>query len=397
MDVSTIDGTDVKLPLDYSVEISDKDYIIFTDHSDTLVEANNLVDEEKLEEEEDKLEYEIDVKLGIKPNAQVTIFLPSDMGRIESEGQGNLDMKTNTAGDFTLIGDYVVEKGFFHFSLANLVSKRFNLVEGGRISWTGDPYEANVSIKGLYRLKSNLSSLGLEVDTTSTYGNRVNVDCYIILKNKLLNPDIRFEILFPDLNPDMQRMVYANLDTTNLAMMNEQMISLLVLGTFSYSNASNISLSSSYYNVLSNQLSSMLSKISDDFDIGINYRPGDNVSQEEFEVALSTQLFDDRLMIDGHFGMTYDRNEQNASNIVGDLDLGYKLTKDGQWILKVFNHSNDYSWYNSSGYEKVAPYTQGVGIAFRREFTHISELFKRNKPPKNKARKEEDDENKANE
>jgi hypothetical protein len=102
-------------------------------------------------------------------------------------------------------------------------------------------------------------------------------------------------------------------------------------------------------------------------------------------------------MIDGHFGMTYDRNEQNASNIVGDLDLGYKLTKDGQWILKVFNHSNDYSWYNSSGYEKVAPYTQGVGIAFRREFTHISELFKRNKPPKNKARKEEDDENKANE
>ncbi len=393
MDVSTIDGTDVKLPLDYSVEISDKDYIIFIDHTDTLVETLNLSDKMTLNDEVEKLEYEIDMNLGINPQAKVTIYLPSDMGRIESEGRGDLKMKTNTNGDFSLIGDYVVEKGLFHFSLANLVRKRFELVEGGRISWTGDPYNANLSIKGLYRLKTNLSSLGLVVDSTTSYGNKVNVDCYIILTNQLLNPDIRFEILMPDLNPDMQRMVYANLDTTNQAMMNEQMISLLVLGSFSYSNASNISLSSSYYNVISNQLSNMLSKISDDFDIGVNYKPGDNVSQEEFEVALSTQLFDDRLMIDGNFGMTYDRSGQNASNIVGDVDIGYKITKDGQWILKAFNHSNVNSWYNYADYDKVAPYTQGVGIAFRREFTHISELFKSNKPPKGKMKKEDENGN----
>jgi len=70
---------------------------------------------------------------------------------------------------------------------------------------------------------------------------------------------------------------------------------------------------------------------------GLNYKPGDDLSQEEFEVALSTQLFDDRLTIDGNFGMTYDRSQQNASNIVGDVDIGYKLTPEGQWVLKVFN------------------------------------------------------------
>lgn len=389
MNLTSLAGTDVKLPLDYSVEISDKDYIIFIDHSDTLTRELDLISDDVEQDEDGKLEWDLQMNLNINPEAKVTIFMPSDMGRIESEGSGKLKLKTNTNGDFSLIGDYTVTDGLFHFSLANLVSKRFDLVEGGRISWTGDPYEANLSLKGLYKVKTNLSSLGVTIDSSASYKNKVNVDCYVVLKNQLLNPDISFEILMPDLNPDLQRMVYSELDTTNQAMMNEQMISLLVLGTFSFSNSSNIRLgAAAYYSVLTNQLSSMLSKISDDFDVGVNYKPGDNVSQEEFEVALSTQLFDDRLLIDGNFGMTYDRTGQNVSNIVGDVDVGYKITEDGRWILKAFNHSNVNSWYNYANYDKVSPYTQGVGVAFRKEFTHISELFKRTKPKKPKKENE---------
>jgi hypothetical protein len=200
----------------------------------------------------------------------------------------------------------------------------------------------------------------------------------------------------PDLDPDLQRLVFSELDTTNTAIMNQQMISLLVLGTFSFNSAANVSLQSSYYNVIANQLSSMLSQISDNVDIGLNYKPGDDLSQNEFEVALSTQLFNDRLTIDGNFGMTYDRTEQSTSNIVGDIDVKYKLTPDGQWILKVFNHSNVNSWYNYNNYDQVSPYTQGIGIAFVRNFNHISELFKsrkkrtetENKDVKNKQNKE---------
>lgn len=390
INVKTKEGTDVTLPLDYSLEISDKDYIIFVDHKK---DTSFIEIEPEGKAKNENLSYVIDLGMEIEKEARVRIFLPSDMGRIESQGNGNLFLHANSTGDLTLRGDYVVESGIFHFSLGNLVSKRFELVRGGRISWTGDPYEANLSIKGLYRVRTNLSSLGIVVDSASDYKNKVNVNCYVILKNKLMNPDIRFEILFPNLDPDLTRRIYAVLDTTNLAVLNEQMISLLVLGSFSASNASNISLASSYYSVLTNQLSSMLSKISDDFDVGINYKPGDQVSQEEFELALSTQLFDDRLIIDGQFGMTYDRAQQNASNIVGEVDIGYKLTEDGRWILKVFNHSNVNSWNSYNIYEPVSPYTQGVGIAFRKEFTNIAELFKRTRPrKKDKARREEDEE-----
>ena len=381
MDVQTQPGTHVFLPLDYSVEISDKDYIVFVQHTDSL-DVGEMEKEKK--KEETKQKYNIRLNMTITPEAKMSIFLPSDVGRIESQGNGNILLKANSDGDFKIVGDYIVEDGMFNFSLANLVQKRFDLVRGGRISWTGDPYDADINIKGLYKVKASLQSLGIVVDSTTSFRNKVNVDCYVIMKNKLLNPDIRFEILMPDLDPDLKRIVYSELDTTNQAMMNEQMISLLILGTFSYSNASNISLSSSYYAVLSNQLSSILSKISDEVDIGVNYKPGDAVSQEEFEVALSTQFLNDRLTVEGHFGMTYDRSNQNASNFVGDIDLSYALTEDGRWILKAFNHSNVTSWYNA--YDKVSPYTQGAGIAYRKDFNNIAEFFRRTRPKSKKKK-----------
>ncbi len=378
INVRTQRGTSVVLPMDYSVEISDKDYIIFTKKAvDTIVDENQF--DISATKKEDELQYNINVNLEVTPIAQVGINLPDDMGTISVRGNSNLAMDVNSNGEFSLVGDYIVEDGLFAFSIGNLVSKRFSIVNGGRISWTGNPYSAQVNIKGLYKVKTSLSSLGVQIDTTASYKNKVTVECYVVLTGELLNPNIKFEIQIPDLDPDFQRAVFSELDTTNTAMMNQQMISLLVLGTFSFNNAANVSLQSSYYNVIANQLSSMLSQISDNVDIGLNYKPGDNVSQEEFEVALSTQLFDDRLTIDGNFGMTYDRTDQSASNIVGDVDVGYKLTPDGQWILKVFNHSNVNSWYNYNNYDQTSPYTQGVGIAFRKDFNNIRDLFKSKK------------------
>lgn len=374
INVKTQRGTSVILPLNYSVEISDKDYIIFTKKEIDTISENNLL-EITSNKNNDRLRYDIGVNLEVTPNAEVGIRLPDDMGNITARGTSNLALDVNSEGKFSLVGDYIVNNGIFLFKIGNLVSKRFELVSGGRISWSGNPYSAQVNIRGLYKVKTSLSSLGITIDSTASYKNKVTVECYIVLTDELLNPNIKFEIKIPSLDPDFQRAVFSELDTTNTAMMNQQMISLLVLGTFSFNNAANVSLQSSYYNVIANQLSSMLSQISDNVDIGLNYKPGDNVSQEEFEVALSTQLFDDRLTIDGNFGMTYDRTDQSASNIIGDVDIGYKLTPDGRWVLKVFNHSNVNSWYNYNNYDQTSPYTQGVGIAFRKDFDNIKGLF----------------------
>jgi hypothetical protein len=201
----------------------------------------------------------------------------------------------------------------------------------------------------------------------------------------LFNPDIRFSFALPGADPQVEQLVFSVIDTTNDALMTQQMISLLVLGSFSYSAIDNFSIGSTSFDMLSGQLSNWLSQISNDFDIGLHYRPGDNLTSEELEVALSTQLFNDRVTIDGNFGVINNRNTtQNASNIVGDFDISVKLTQDGRLLMKAFNHSNANNLITASSFDKYAPYTQGIGLSFRQEFDSFTDIFrKRNKKKKN--------------
>jgi hypothetical protein len=126
---------------------------------------------------------------------------------------------------------------------------------------------------------------------------------------------------------------------------------------------------------LSAQLSNWIAQISKKVDIGFKYTPSDNISKEQVEVALSTQLFNDRVKIESNLGVgggQVSTQTQNSQNIIGDLNVEVKITDELK--LKVFNKSNQYDALNS-----YSPYTQGIGIFYRREFNTLKDLFMRKK------------------
>ncbi|MBE9480639.1 MAG: translocation/assembly module TamB [Bacteroidetes bacterium] len=377
--VTTNKGTNINIPISTTADVSEQNYIIFINKSDTALEKPiyNV----------NTSGVTINFKLNITPDAKIQLFLPSQMGTIKADGNGNINLSINPQGYFRIVGDYVIKKGVFHFTMQNLVNKRFSIIEGGKISWTGSPYDAEVDLKALYKVKTSLNGLGPQMDSTVNYGRRVYVDCILGLKGKLFDPDIHFSILLPNVDEATRQMVYSVLDTTNEAEMNQQMLSLLVLGSFSYNTTATPSLEASSYKLISNQLSNWLSQISKDFDIGINYIPGNQVSDEELEVALSTQLFNDRVSIDGSFGVTGEKTADNASNIVGDVNVEVKLTEDGRFRVRAFNRSNVNSAYDIYSYDQSSPYTQGVGIFYRKEFNSFAEIFQRQKKKKPKKKK----------
>lgn len=376
-------GTSIVIPLNTAGTVGSSDFIHFIEKksessADSLLLAS-------LMPVVANTGFAINLATEVTPDASVKIFLPYDMGSLEARGNGNIALSVNNAGNFTLNGDYFVDNGLFIFTFENLLKKRFELMEGGRITWTGDPYEADIDVKGVYRVKASLAGLG--IDTTSSLRNRINVDCIIHLTNGLFNPDIRFSFALPGADTDIEQRVFTVIDTTNDAAMTQQMVSLLVLGSFASTNIGNSSLTNSTFEMLSGQLSGLLSQISKDFDIGLNYRPGDALSNEELEVALSTQLFNDRVSIEGNFGVSNNKNvSQSASNIVGDVDVSVKLNADGSFRLKAFNHSNHSSWLNYGVFDNYAPYTQGIGISYRQEFDTFNELIQKKKNKKNKTK-----------
>jgi hypothetical protein len=108
------------------------------------------------------------------------------------------------------------------------------------------------------------------------------------------------------------------------------------------------------------------------------------VSDRQIEVALSTQLLNNRVIINGNIGNNGSLQSKNTNEIVGEVEVYVKITKNGKLQLKVYNRSNDELLYDT------APYTQGVGISFKENFNSFEELFERYREQraKRKDRKE---------
>jgi len=370
IDARTDKGTQVFLPVSTSTEVLESDYIIFLsdDKTDTLAEPQY---------EPEMTGLNLSFKLTATPDAEVQIFLPYGMGNIRAKGKGMIHMLVDPRGNFSMDGDYVVEKGSFFFTVQKMINRYFEIRKGGRLSWSGDPYDADIDLQASYKIRTTLGGLGPESDSALV----VPVDCIIYLSNKLLNPEIRFSLHFPEVDESIRQVIYSRLDTNDQVAMSQQMVSLLVLNSFSMKSGYTGAFGFNSFSLISNQLNNWLSDISKNIDIGINYRAGDRMTNEELELALSTQLFNDRVSIDGNIGYITDQNTQNTSSLVGDVQVEVKITPDGRFRIKAFNKSN-YDYF----LEDYAPYTQGVGVFYRKEFNRWGDLLKRQKKKSDSSR-----------
>ena len=368
--LSKTELTKFYIPLAGTGEFSSTDFITFIKKDSSLDLKNNY----KIQLGGLTLNFDLEVT----PDAEVQLIFDQKVGDIiRSRGTGNINLEITTKGDFKMFGDYVIEGGDYLFTLKNIINKRFDLEKGGVIKWSGIPYKADINLSTVYKARASLKPFFPD-DSSSTLKKRYPVDLKLLMTGDLLSPDINFNIGLPTVDATTSQTVMNYINTE--AEMNRQIFSLLILNSFvtPYSIAGNSGgptvgsvAGSNTSELLSNQFSNMLSKISNDFDVGVNYRPGDEISKDELELALSTQLFNDKLSIDGNVGRNTP-NTQNANNFVGDVNIDYKLTDDGKFRVKAFNRANDINQVYSSG-----PYTRGIGVFYREEFNTVDELYKR--------------------
>jgi hypothetical protein len=365
--------TKLYIPLSGTEEVSENNFITFVKKDSSIIIKNDY----KVQLGGLTLDFDLDVT----PDAEVQLIFDQKVGDvIRSRGNGNIKLEINTLGDFKMFGDYVVESGDYLFTLENIINKKFDLEKGGTIKWSGIPYKADINLSAIYKARASVKPFLSEADSTSAiYKTRYPVDLKLLMTNDLLSPEINFEIALPTVDASTRQQVMSYINTESEK--NRQVFSLLVLNSFvTPSQLSNngagasvgSAASANTSELISNQLSNMLSSISNDFDVGVNYRPGDEISKDQLAVALSTQLFNDKLTIDGNVGRNTNSATQNTNNIVGEVNVDYKLTDDGKLRVKAFNRASDNNLTYSTN-----PYTQGVGVFYREEFNTVGELLSR--------------------
>jgi hypothetical protein len=364
--VKTGGNTHVTIPINLTESVDDNYFIAFEHQvSDTIKVISRKV-------EEDNFKLSLNLAIMVNPDAVVEVFFPNQLGNLSASGKGTITLNMTPASPFSMKGIYTLDDGSFVFTLRNLLRLPMAIKEGSSITWMGDPADANVNIAASYRTKAPLE--GLTTDPQIA-GIRCNVECILRLSGKLMNPDIGFGLNLPNVEESIRNLVYSAIDTNNASEMNQQMIYLMVANQFkpvvSGSNTS-INVGSTSVSLLTNQINSWLSGISKNVNVGVNYRPPSGTTQQEFDVSFSTQFLDDRLLIDGTFGMNSysNTNLQQASTVVGDINIQYILTKNRRWRVHAFNRTNTLSILNNN-----SPYTQGVGITYTRDFSNFRDLF----------------------
>ena len=367
-------GTKVTLPLGGSSTVKRQDFITFVAPPKEIVEDDETTVVEEPKKKKEPNNINIGLNLDVNKDAQIKISLPNGLGSLEAKGDGNIRLDLATSNNnMSLLGDYVIAEGSLSLNIENVLRKNFSLDPGSRISWTGDPVNGTIDATGVYQTKASLSTLGL-VDSTNNSGSNIKVECLVRLKNKLMNPEITFGLRLPNASEEVQQAVFYAIDTTNQSEVFLQVVSLLVFSSFSYEASIN------GYDLITNQINDILAQNIEFIDINVNYRPGSEMSNEEVTLGLKKQLFNDRLTIETNFGVVIPNStaySNSGSNIVGDFNIDFKITKDGRFSAQAFNRSNYNNYYTQYTFYKLAPYTQGIGLSYSKSFDRFRDFFKK--------------------
>jgi hypothetical protein len=368
-------GSKFYLPLDGPAEVEENDFIRFVKR-DTVKAV-----EEKL------TGFNLEMYVHTTPDLQAQIILDKRTGDILNvEGKGDLNLNISTLGKFEMIGDYIMTDGDYRFTLENVINKKFDIDAGSSISWSGDPLGAEIDIITSYRQRASVAPL--LNDTSGNYKGRVPVDVKLKISDKLFSPNIKFNIDFPSIDATARARI-ENLLNDEMEL-NRQVFSFLLFRSFVTPQIYNASgggvtagnaAASTGSEMLSNQVSNFLNSYvgnltgMGDLNLGLNYRTGTQTSGDAVDLALSKQLFNNKVSIDGNFGVNNNSSSASGKNSSGiiDVNIEYKLTDDGRYRLKGFNRSNNSTQITTTG----GPFTQGIGLFYREEFETFNELFKR--------------------
>ncbi len=307
--------------------------------------------------------YSVTVIAEVDDKSQFNIIVDPVAGdKLTVNGNGSFNFEINPSGRMSLSGRYEISQGNYSLTLYELVKKHFVLDKGSYINWTGDLYDANIDIKGHMDVRTSPYPLigaqvaGSSEEQQAQYKNQLDFDVFLIMQDKLLSPEISFDI---QLDPKDAGALDGLVDAKLLELqkmegeMNKQVFSLMVLGTFVAEDPTAGTGASEYINDLarnsvSSLMSSQLNRLSGQYIKGVDlsfdlksvtdYSSGVEQEKTQMNVGVREQLFNDRLQI--YVGTNFDIGGSETfsakpSDISGDFSLEYLLKADGRTRLNL--------------------------------------------------------------
>jgi hypothetical protein len=383
VDAESAKGTDIKIPINDAEAVSDNRYIHFLTREEKKTKQKDQ--NRKVVQNKNYNGLELEFNFEITEVANIEVILNRESGHgMRGKGNGTLLFRINTLGKFEMFGDFSVVSGSYTFKYGGLIGKDFKVKKGGFINWSGDPLAATLNLEAVYKTTANPAVL---IDNPS-FNKKVDVEVVIGVRGSLMNPDPDFNINFPTIGSTLKSELQYKLDDKDTRQ--TQALYLLSTGSFlSPEGVSQSQLSNNLFEKAGDLFKDIFSGNDDKISIAPEYVVADRTPGQQtdgrFGVTVSSKI-NDRITVNGKVGVPVGGITETA--IVGDLEVQYRVNKDGTLNLRVFNKENDITYIGQG-----IGYTQGVGMSYEVDFDTFKELvnkiFKR-------IQLEKIDENKVN-
>lgn len=331
----------------------------------------------------------VNLQIEATPEGLLTLVTdPSTGDEIVATGEGNLRCVFSDDADIALYGRYNIQKGKYTFIYQDILRRDFSLKDDGSITFSGDPFAAQVDISAAYTVNAQLADL-LPSDVLAGLNlNRTNipVNCLLKLNGELQKPGIKLDLEYPSADDDLVRSINDVINTEDA--MNQQLVFLMLFGRFStpslsstQSTANNSGMSTvlnTGISTLSSQLNNVMNGVLGQANMNFNFNYKNSGYESttpgqwggEWGVNLGGNFFNNRLTVNSNVGSRENLIQNGGGNqFIGEFDASLKFKKSQKWSWKFFNRAND------NRYFKSALNTQGAGILFKQDFNSIFDLF----------------------
>lgn len=344
---------------------------------------------------------DIDVTFETDTAAAFTLVVDERNGdALKIKGDAELSGGLDPSGKLTMSGNYAVQSGSYEVTLS-VLKRKFLIQKGSVITWKGSPTSADVDITAMYQLNTSTidlmqsQSAGTSGGDLNKYKQKIPIQVLLKMTGELMKPVISFDIVLPSTEQSQWSAVDDKLAQvrSNESELNKQVFALLLLGRFtqedpfvSAGGSSNEALvRQSVSRLLTDQLNKLANSLVKgvELNVGVNsdedYSTGSAQNRTDLTVGVSKSLLNDRLRVSVGSDFLVEgspaENEQ-ASNIAGDVSLDYQLTKDGRYRLRA---------YRVNKYEGVVEgqvVETGLTFAFTLEYDQFREIFNKSKKKK---------------
>ncbi len=317
----------------------------------------------------------------LTPDAEcIVIFDRTNQDQLNAIGNGNISIDYDTRGGFNMSGAYTILSGKYDFSLQNISKlRKFDIAEGSKILWTGDPYDADININASYT--ANVSVGGIATSTNISELNALYpVVAYIKLTDKLMKPITKFDIKFN------QRKIPINLQPQVIAfeqrmhddeqLLNNNFVGITALNRIFSDNSFRDALDSQLLldnvsGILSNQLGNIANKIDPNLEVGVQLGKS-NLANARQNLLNNMQVnfsykFGNNIKVSVNNTILQNEGQTAGNNYFYGGEVEWLLNQEGSWRLKAYSRNLPNYYYNFNTNVSV----NGVSLQHTRSFNKI--------------------------